>query len=427
MNFFHKLKAGALQFVVFIAVLIALLLSGLMLYAYTFSYMKEQSKGAIENIQLSDTGIEYLLHQEGINTDTLDLGFIKKENQIIKVHLSTWGVFEKAFTITQFRKKRFEKTALIGTILHSDESPTLFLQETQNPLTVVGNTAIRGIAFLPSQGVKTGYIDGNSYYGSQLIYGSIKKSTLVLPSVKKSVMEMIPFYLNDYTPINQEDYINLESRQRIAVSFKEKTKGAYSKEPIILENQEITGNIIIKSDTLIRIMKTAVLKDLILIAPIIEIEDGTTGNFQAFASKRITVGKGCQLNYPSALVLFQDNKSNPSGVTTIPFDNQIFIGTGTQLKGSVIYLQTKEIADFQTQVVLEKDSRIKGQVYCNGNFELKGTVSGSVYTKQFVANEAGSIFVNHIYNGTIENETIPTLFGGIVMEAAPKTIVKWLY
>jgi hypothetical protein len=422
-----KLKSGALQFVVFIAVLIALLLSGLMLYAYTFLYMKEQSKGAIDNIQLSDTGIAYLLQQEEINTDTLTLDFVKTENQTLKVQLSQWGIFEKAFARTQFRTKRFEKTALVGSLINSQESPTLFLQETQNPLTVVGNTVIRGIAFLPNQGVKPGYIAGNSYYGSQLIDGPIKKSTLVLPSIKKTVMDMIPFYLNDYKPVLQEDYINLETHRRIAVSFKGKTKGAFSEDPIVLENREITGNIIIKSDTLIRIKKTVVLKDLILIAPIIEIEDGATGNFQAIASKKITVGKGCQLNYPSALVLFQDNKNNASGVATIPFDNQIFIGSGTLLKGSVCYLQTKETADFQTQVVLEKDSRIKGQVYCNGNFDLKGTVSGSVYTKQFVANEAGSIFVNHIYNGTIENETIPTLFGGIVLEAVPKTIVKWLY
>jgi hypothetical protein len=426
-NFFYKLKAGALQFVVFVAVLIALLLSGLMLYAYTFLYMKEQSKGAIENIQLSDTGIEYLLQQERINTDTLALDFIKKENQTLKGHLSSWGIFEKAFTITQFRKKRFEKVALVGTLLRSDESPTLFLQETQNPLTVVGNTAIRGIAFLPSQGVKTGYIAGNSYYGSQLIYGFIKKSTIVLPSIKMSVMDMIPFYLNDYRPINQEDYINLENQKRIVVSFKEKTKGGYSKEAIVLENCEITGNIIIKSDTLIQIKKTALLKDLILIAPIIEIEDGTMGNFQAIASKKITVGKACQLDYPSALVLFQDNKSYSSGQAAIPFDNQIFIGSGTLLKGSVCYIRTKEIADFQTHVVLEEEARIKGQVYCNGNFELKGTVSGSVYTKQFVANQAGSIFVNHIYNGIIENENIPNVFGGMVLEAAPKTVMKWLY
>lgn len=427
MKLFLKLKSGALQFTVFIAVLIALLLSGLILYAYTFIYMKEQSKGAIENIQLSDTGIAYLLQQEEINLDTLSVDFEHKENQTLKVHLSQWGIFEKAYTKSQFRKKIFVKTALMGSLLDSQKSPTLYLQETQNPLSVVGKTAIRGIAYLPSQGVRTGYIDGNSYHGSELIYGSKQKSTTVLPSVKKSILDVISFYLKDYQIVNQEDFIPLETNKRIVVSFKEKTKGSYSKDPIVLENREIKGNIIIKSDTLIRIKKTALLKDLILIAPIIEIEDGTTGNFQAIASQKITVGKGCKLDYPSALVLYQDNKNNPYVQSIKQFENQIFIDSGTIIKGSICYFQTKEPTDFQTQIVLEKDSRIKGQVYCMGNFELKGTVSGSVSTRQFVANQSGSIFVNHIYNGVIENENIPKIYGGIVMEVTPKTVLKWLY
>lgn len=427
MKFNLKLKSGALQFTVFVAVLIALLLSGLMLYAYTFMHMKEQSKGAIENIQFSDTGIEYLLKQHEINTDTLSVDLIKKENQTIKVHLSQWGIFEKAFTITQFRKKVFIKTALIGSLINSEESATLFLQETQNPLTIVGNTSIKGIAYLPSQGVKPGYIAGNSYYGKQLIYGSIKKSALALPQLEKSVIDALVFYLKDYKPLIQGDYINLETNRRIINSFKEKAKCAYLKEPIILENREITGNIIIKSDTLIRIKRTALLKDLILIAPIIEIEDGTMGNFQAIASKRITLGKECKLSYPSALVLFQENKNDKNELSSNTSDNQIFIDSGTIVKGSVCYFRTKELADFQAQIVLEKEAKIKGQVYCKGNFELKGTVSGSVYTKQFVANQSGSIFVNHIYNGVIENENIPNIFGGIVLEKEPKTVMKWLY
>jgi cytoskeletal protein CcmA (bactofilin family) len=422
-----KLKSGALQFTVFVAVLIALLLSGLMLYAYTFIYMKEQSKGAIENIQFSDTGIEYLLKHSPINNDTLIFNFAQKENQTIKVHLSQWGIFEKAIATSQFRKKKFVKTAIIGSLINSQNSPTLFLQETQNPLTIVGNTSIKGIAYLSSQGVKPGYIAGNSYYGSHLIYGTIKNSPPTLPKLEKNVVDALIFYLKDYKPLNQEDYINLETNKKIVNSFKVKTKGYYSKEGIILENIEITGNIIIKSDTLIRIKRSALLKDLILVAPVIEIEDGTISNFQAIASRKLTIGKDCKLSYPSALVLIQDNKNYPNQVSSNTFHNQIFIDSKTIIKGTVCYFKTQELADFQTQIVLEKEARIKGQVYCNGNFELRGTVSGSVYTKQFLANQAGSIFVNHIYNGVIENKNIPTFFGGIVLEDEPKTVIKWLY
>lgn len=424
-----KIKSGALQFTVFIAVLIALLLAGLVLYAYTFIYMKEQSKGAIENIQIADIGIQSLLEQKELNTDTAQIDFVKKENQIIKTHLSQWGVFQKGITVTQFRKKKFTKTAIIGSLLLADKTPTLFLQETHNALTVVGNTKITGIAYLPKQGVNSGYIAGNSYYGSQLIYGRIEKSTDNLPKMEKTFLDAINFYIKEYKINRQEDYINLNSGIKILNSFKENTKGFYSENAITLENKIISGNIIIKSETAIKVKKTALLNDIILIAPSIEIEDETMGNFQAIASKKITLGKKCNLSYPSALLLFQDNKNDPDNNSNYNslLENQIFIGEGSSLKGCVTYFQTKEKPDFKTQIVLEKDSKIKGQVYCNGNFEIKGTVSGSVYTKQFVANQAGSIFMNHVYNATIENENIPAIYGGIILEQEPKTVLKWLY
>lgn len=424
-----KIKSGALQFTVFIAVLIALLLAGLVLYAYTFIYMKEQSKGAIENIQIADIGIQSLLEQKELNTDTAKIDFVKKENQIIKTHLSQWGVFQKGITITQFRKKKFTKTAIIGSLLLADKTPTLFLQETHNALTVVGNTKITGIAYLPKQGVNSGYIAGNSYYGSQLIYGRIEKSAEELPKMGKPFLDAINFYLKEYRINRQEDYINLNSGIKILNSFKENTKGFYSENAITLENKIISGNIIIKSETAIKVKKTALLNDIILIAPSIEIENETIGNFQVIASKKITLGKKCNLSYPSALLLFQDNKNDPDNNSNYNslLENQIFIGEGSSLKGCVTYFQTKEKPDFKTQIVLEKDSKIKGQVYCNGNFEIKGTVSGSVYTKQFVANQAGSIFMNHVYNATIENENVPAIYGGIILEQEPKTVLKWLY
>lgn len=424
-----KIKSGALQFTVFIAVLIALLLAGLVLYAYTFIYMKEQSKGAIENIQIADIGMQSLLEQKELNTDTATIDYREKENQIIKTHLSQWGAFQKGITTTQFRKKKFTKTAIIGSLIITEKSPTLYLQETHNALTVVGSTKIQGMAYLPKQGVSSGYIAGNSYYGSQLIYGKIEKSSSELPKLEKSFLDAINFYLKEYKINRQEDYINLNSGIKITNSFKEKTKGYYSENPITIENKILSGNMIIKSETSIKIRKTALLNDIILIAPIIEIEDETKGCFQAIASRKIIMGKRCNLSYPSALLLFQDNKNTISenqSYNSLP-DNQIFIDTESIIKGSIIYLQTKETADFQTQIVLEKDSKIKGQVYCNGNFEIRGTVSGSVYTRQFTANQAGSIFVNHVYNATIENENVPHLYGGIILEQEPKTVLKWLY
>ncbi|WP_243394143.1 hypothetical protein [Flavobacterium reichenbachii] len=390
--------------------------------------MKEQSKGAIENIQIADIGMQSLLEQKELNLDTAQIDFFKKENQIIKTYLSQWGVFQKGITITQFRKKKFSKAAIIGSVLIADKSPTLYLQDTHNALTVVGNTKIQGIAYLPSQGANSGYIAGNSYYGSQLIYGPIEKSTSELPKPEKSFLDAVNFYLKEYKINDEKDYINLNTGLKIINSFKEKTKGFYSQNSITIENKILSGNIIIKSETSIIIKKTALIKDLILIAPIIQIEDQTIGCFQAIASKKIILGKKCNLSYPSALLLFQDNKNTQDYTNYSNLkDNQIFIDTGSTVRGTITYIQTKQTPDFQTQIVLEKDSKIKGQVYCNGNFEIKGTVSGSVLTKQFTANQAGSIFVNHVYNASINTDNIPQVYGGIILEQQPKTILKWLY
>jgi cytoskeletal protein CcmA (bactofilin family) len=421
---YRKLKSGALQFAVFIAVLIALLLSGLLLYAYTFIYLKEQSKSAIESIQLLDSGMTALLEPTNTYNDTLTLDCIESENHIIKMHLSQWGIFEKAFVTSQHRRKKFTKVAILGSESIANESPTLFLQESYNPLTLVGLTKIKGIAHLPSQGVKPGYIAGQSYFGTQLIDGEIKRSGEKLPKLNKNTLDELQFYSKRYKPLSELDFISLEGNTKIVNSFTEKTKGYFSVNPIVLENVNVTGNIIIKSDVLIRIKKTALLKDLILIAPSVEIEEGVSGSFQVIATKKITVAKNCKLNYPSALLLSQDGNSIASDNI---LENQIFIDEGTVIYGTVCYLQTKEGTDFKIHIGLEKSARIKGQVYCNGNFELKGTVSGTVCTKQFVANQAGSVYVNHIYEGVIENEHIPDVFGGILFENQRKTIMKWLY
>lgn len=426
-NRIRKLQSGALQFTVFIAVLIALLLSGLILYAYTFLYCKEQSKATIENIQLSNSGINYLLKQNEIIADTIALPTELHQNYTVRANLSYWGIFQKGFVSTQHRKKTFAKVAFIGSSIVADESPTLYLLETYNPLTLVGATKIKGIAYLPSQGVRSGYIAGQSFYGTQLIDGMIKKSELTFPSISKDYHDQLSFYIKEYKPRQQEDFIDLQTNQKIVNSFKNRTKGMYASEAIILGNNYISGNIIIKSDTLIQVKNQTALRDVILIAPRVEIEEGTQGNFQVIATNSIIIGKNCTLNYPSALVLFQDNK-NQTTTTSKPLDNKIFIDSDSTIKGSVCYFQTKAFAnDFNTQIVLEEKAKVKGQVYCDGSFELKGIVSGSVYTKQFIANQAGSIFVNHIYNGVIENENIPNIFGGIIVENNSKTVMSWLY
>ena len=84
-----------------------------------------------------------------------------------------WGVFEKRTAIAEFKKQRFEKTAMVGGRL-SKEPFSLYLKDKQRPLIIAGAAKITGDAFLPEQGIRPGNIAGHSYYHGQLLYG--KKS-----------------------------------------------------------------------------------------------------------------------------------------------------------------------------------------------------------------------------------------------------------
>lgn len=419
----YKLQSGALQFTVFISAVIALLLSGLILYAFTFNYFKEQSRATVGIIQLSNAGINYMLSNNEVRTDTIVIEKLTNESQNVQVQVSSWGIFNKAIAISSHRKKTFKKTAILGGVFDSERDPNLFLAETYNPLTLVGNTQIKGYALLPSLGVRSGYIAGESYYGAQLIYGKSNKSEVNLPKMSPETVDIIDVYLRN-TQIKTEDIVTLTPNEKLNNSFKNTTKYVFSKDEILLGDATIVGNVIIKSDKKIRISRLSNLKDIIIVAPEVEIEDNVEGVFQVIASKKIDIGKHCKLDYPSALVLHDDSEMGLNDKK----DQNIYINNESLISGVVCYLNAKNTeTDFNSNIVLEKNARIKGQVYCQGSFELKGKVSGAVYTKQFVANQAGSIFVNHIYNGIIEDETIPQEFGGILFEDKTKRVIKWLY
>lgn len=424
----NKLRSGALQFTIFISVVIALILAGIILLSYTHKFFIEQSKAIAENIQLADSGTAALMKQEFINNDTVSLSLLEsKENQTVKIHLSNWGLFEKAYVKTTHRKKEFIKCSLLGTGLKSINRPAVYLNETFNPLAVVGNTQIKGDAILPEQGVRPGNIKGNSYYGKQLVYGEVKKSTAELPKLKYDYKELLKYYLNEYEPQNASSFITITESTKTINSFKEPVKGYFSKDLIVLDNTTIFGNIIIRSAEKIIVKKSALLKDIILSAPIIIIEDDVQGNFQAIANTTIKIGNNCSLNYPTALIIVE--KENVSLLSNDEFDNKIFIDTNSIVRGSICYFETSvKERDFRANIFIGEQSNIKGEIYCEGNLELKKCgVEGTVYTKYFVSNEDGTTFVNHLYDTTIISEALPEAFGGIFFENQTKSVMKWLY
>jgi hypothetical protein len=107
--------------------------------------------------------------------------------------------------------------------------------------------------------------------------------------------------------------------------------------------------------------------------------------------------------------------------------NRIVINDYSTIKGLVMFRGIEMPNNYKTQISMTEKSIVSGEVYCNQNLELLGTVYGTVYTNNFLANQAGSIYQNHIYNGTILANELPKEFSGLAFRDSKKKVLKWLY
>ncbi len=423
--FNRKMKGGALQYTIFISVVIALLIIAFISLAFTQQHFKTKASHFLQAIHNTNLAVNYGATIPTKYDETIELQFsdvFKDKTIIAKEH---WGVFDLLKASSTLRKETFTKNALLGGFLQN--RPSLYVQENNQPLVLVGDSRIEGITFLPKQGIKRGTIAGNSFTGSQLIYGSIGLSSTKLPELKNRK------YLKRLTygriQFNNTVPLELNENTRFINSFNNPTQYFFSNTHINLQNIQLTGNIIIQSNSLIKIYPSALLADIILIAPKIEILQNVAGNFQAFATKEITIAKNCRLEYPMALVIYEKEQGNTSleqAQQNAP-GNQITIQSGVHINGIVGFLTGSQSNNFKPQILLENDSTIKGEIYCNGNIELKGTVMGSVFTKGFIANQFGSIYQNHIYNGNILSTNFPREYCGLTIKKSTKKVAKWLY
>lgn len=412
-----RIFSGALQFAIYTAAIVALLLFGLILYLYTFLFFGQQLNVNNCNIKAINNGFATVLNENRVNGDTLSITNIEDSFQETKAISDYWGIFQITKIKTLNRTNRFEKIALIGSHFDSNTRSVLYLKDLFKPLAVVGDTKIEGTTLLSSQGVKPGNIQGNSYYGDQLIYGTIQRSSDQLPSLNTTFQKNINKLLTTAIPRKDDDFLIVDSNNRN--SFFEDTKWYYSQDLISIQ-EEFTGNIIIKSDTLIRVTKQSKLKDVVLIAPNVIIEDNVKGIFQVVASKSIKVGKNVTLDYPSSLTLKKEHKDNN-------YENLLFIDEYAIVRGIICCFASNLSNNFAVDLFCNKNTVLLGEIYCEGNFELKGSVIGSVYTHQFISNTSGTLFVNHLYNAFLSSEMLPDYYSGLLFENQPKSVMKWLY
>ncbi len=411
-----KIKAGALQYVLIISVIIAIILLGFIMLINIQQKVASKNrlyKEAITNVM---NGFSYHAKNEIAYDQEVKQNFsanLQEETTLIR---KSWGIFDLGIVASKVKKEYFSKVALMG--WKTDKPKALYLKENNTPLIVVGKTKIVGNVYLPIQGIKTGNIAGNSFYGSQLFYGREFRSQQSMPTLKNK-NSIRKWYNLDFIE-GESMFFELEDGMELTNSFTKPTLVYPGDGNLTLRSLDLAGNIVINSRSKIVVERTANLKDLILIAPEIHIKKGVEGNFQCFARTKIIVEENCQLNYPTALTIF--NKVEDK-------ENRIEIGKKSSVSGCIVYdTETSKPRSFYTpQVIISENAIITGDVYCSASTEILGTVKGTVYTNNFLTKQSGSTYINHIYNGQILYNELHDEFAGLNVDSKNSSIVKWLY
>ncbi len=408
-----KIKAGAVQYVLVVSVIILIVLFAFISMIFLYERVELKSDLFQTTNHNCYAGFDWLEQNELGYNEEKEVQFSEYVFEKTSILKKRWGIFDLAIVKSALKN---EVSTKVGLLANEDRNrKALYLEEHNQPLKVVGNTQIIGDVVLPKRGVNTGNISGTSYYGSKLIYGNIQTNSGSLPRIKN-----IEYLKNIKEEIlaGKAQSIQLEERQITHQSFTEETLVFWSSSTLSLEDMNLSGNIVLVSDKKIIVKASSKLNQVLLIAPEINIQSGFTGTVQAIAENKIVVSKDVKLLYPSVAIVLNPDPEDTS--------EKIIIEKGADVRGIILYNEDGKKGNYYTQVQIQKGATITGEVYCNKNLELLGTVNGFVYTGNFITRQSGGAFINYIYNGKIDATNINSKYAGLFVGETKNTVAKWV-
>jgi len=414
-----KTRASALQLVILISVIVALLLGSFLLLTKAHHFFNIQSSINASIIDESANGIIRNLSADPVIQSTPSS--LSDENLNTLTSQGFHGAFTKIESTSTYGDDSVSSISLIGAVAMSSR-PALHLSDNRRPLKLVGNTSIMGDVYVSEKGITPGTINNENYNGSELVIGSIKRNNGVLPKLN-------PDWLRYLKNIKGQLLLNLSESPSIletnSNSFHESALVFYEVGRTTVR-QRFAGNIAIVSNTEVIITKEANLTDILVIAPKVTVQSGFKGSLHILSDKSVLIEPEVTLLYPSSIIVME--KDNMPLEPMQRGEEPIVISDRSLVEGIVYYNQTKGLNNSVSNGIwIQAYALVRGEVYCVGSIELSGKVAGTVFAESFIANEFGSKHYNHIYNGSIRSNELSEDYGGLPLLNAKKTIVKWLY
>lgn len=411
-----KIKAGALQYVVLMSLLIFFLMAMFMLQAH-YSNLQVDEILIQESLydQLSSAKVLLknkpdLLVEEGKREMTLF------EDNKVSLEVSNWGIYKLLGIKAGFRHHLKREVFMMGDDIEDENRPSLYLADNKRYLSLCGDTWIGGPVNLPVLGVRSSYVGGSGYSRENLIQGEIRESKAELPAIQKGFStlfeEQWKMDLERDSIVSWEEIVD----DKISNSFYNKVFVIHSSQEVILENINLSGKIKVTSDTLITVLASAKIDHCILISPRVIFQRNSKVNCQVFAKDYVEIGQEAEFTYPSMVFMNGENEKK-----------ELVLQDSVDFAGEILVLGKGE--KLMPTIKVKEDTQIKGFVYCDGNIEMEGDVAGSVYTNQFMLYTTSAIYENHLLNIRLDVDDLKKEYVGVSWFGEPvrKEIIEFLW
>lgn len=412
----YHLAAGALSYTLMIGILVSIVLSGIILTAYYFRIERINYKQKIKLTEVFESGLELSLAVKDLEYNKPKYYQLYSDQAdsvyLIKYPWGGWDIFDLiAFHSGDTIRRVFQR----GNVLSEKGKSALFLVDEFRPVSVSGTTKLTGVCYLPKAGVQSAYVGRVGYQNEKLLYGEKRESDDELPELNEERLdafeELVSGKFKEFFPLTE----NYESGYSLRNSFRNDTLATITGSTINIKDT-LEGKVWVHASKKIFVDRDAILDNVILSAPIIELDTGFVGRAQIFAEDSVILRQEVKLEYPSFIGVFNDKP--PASIQ---------LAEKTKVQGLVI-LNGDNNDYYQRVLKIEDTAEIEGAVYSNGFVETYGTINGHLTTRKFLVNTLTAVYENYIFNTEINAEKLnPRFLTSDVWFYEPKNeIVQWL-
>ena len=379
-----RLPASILAYTLGISLVVSILLSSIILLGY---YHRLESKIYTLQLQL-DRNLQSaeqlaLAHPEVFRYhEPQSFDLFKEGGDTVVIEKKPWGFYD--FFRIEARHGRFQKASYfsVGHAPAAEGQSGLYLIDERRPLSVVGDTRISGISYLPQSGVQSAYIDRRGYRNDSLFYGQRRPSEGKMPEVNVDLWESLE-EISDY-----ENQLLWTESSPLKQAFSSDTLVSIAARELVVTDT-LQGFIYLQARRLI-FDSLSHTQHIVARAQVIEFRNGYQGSGQFFASDTIYVHSGAILNYPSVVFLNSERKRG-----------LIHVAEKARIEGTV-GLEGDPDRYYQRVLYIEDEGEIAGMVYCHGFLEHYGTIHGHVIARKTLVNAPSSVYENYLLNATID-------------------------